>query len=269
MFELCSQPTEGIIRNIPARVIGKLTGKRHFYKTLRDAAELEYIPPTYLDSKEVPIFTDQLYFLKGNAGSRGEQVTAFTSYHELKATALTLKPKSYVIQQGIADLDLRAGCKYTLRVFVLQLADGRAFIYRRILGIQHTRKYDKTSTSHRIQIDHSKSTFFDASVHFERIIPVLVKTYGPFQDQIQYDGASYHLFGLDFLLDGSLKPWYLEINSFPNTSSFVADEREDLLVHLFLDFYHLVVSPRVSGSLEQHGNFQQLPFYVKKPAPSN
>jgi len=256
----------GRIANISVTETSQYCSKRRFYRILAQHQKTQHIPLTYLRLEDLPSpLPAGVWFLKKAQGSRGEAVYCFTDYAALEAKAEELGVGSYVIQKGVERLDLMAGRKYTLRVYLLQLGDGRYFVYRRIVGIQHKRRYSATCSDYETHIDHKGATRFDlAATHpyydllFERILRVCAETFPAFQHQRDIAPSSYHLYGLDFLIDEDLRPWFIEMNGFPNLDSVVDDVREEILVDLFSDLHDLVIAPRLHGSEERIGSFARV-----------
>lgn len=260
-FSYGTRPT-GRIRNLPVNITAHYCSKRNFYLLLQRYNRIRHLPTTYTDLSDLPTpLPPGLWFVKKARGSRGEAVYCFNDAAKLKQKVLELRDEPYVIQQAVADLDLIEGRKYTLRVYLLQLDDGRVFVYRRIVGILHRKAYSANCANFSVQVDHRGATRFDFAHHphyqliFERIVAVCRECFDCFRQTINLDGARYHLYGLDFLVDENLRPWFIEMNGFPNLDSTVNDVREQILLELFNDLYGLVIAPNFFGEQERKGGF--------------
>lgn len=261
-FSYCTRP-EGNVRNLPVTVTRTFCTKRRFYQLLKRHQCIDDLPTTYLSVRDLPTDTsDDVWFVKESVGSRGEAVYCFRDLASLQEKVDSLKPLSFVIQKGVSRLDLLDNRKYTLRVYLLHLQDGRVFVYNRIVCIQHRLPFDPTSCDHEVHVNHKEADRFDLEethphfdLIFDRIVEVCARNFACFRKDINMKHTDYHLYGLDFLIDQDLRPWFIEMNGFPNVGSTVDDPREGILVDLFTDFYHLVVAPKLFGASEEVRNF--------------
>lgn len=246
----------GRIHNIPSYNTGVYCNKRSFYLLLRKNGLTEYIPPTYLNTLELPQKINGIWFVKKKTGSRGEEVYCFKNKSDIESFVSTLKPNSYIIQQGVKNLDLMDDCyKYTLRVYLLQLRDGRRYLFPRIVCIKHSKPFTENKDNHDIHVNHKNAERFDfhkvhpfANKIFENIKKACKYSFTCFADLLVRSESDYHIYGLDFLIDKDHKPWFIEMNGFPNLSSYQKDDREEILVDMFNDLYDFIIFPYISNN---------------------
>lgn len=262
LFSYALRPVAGF-RNIPIRWANKYTAKVEFSQQMKCLGIERVIPPTYEDLDDLPdIASGELWFVKESLNSRGRGITPVRSLHDMKVAASRLPKGSYVLQQGVTNLDLYKGKKYTLRVYILQLPDGRVWVYRRIVGIQHKLEYDRSTASHDIHVSHTGAQRYDFEaehpkykVIFDRIVQATKEVFGAWRGQMDFNGAGYHFYGADFLVDRNYNVWLLELNSFPDVSSKQEDVRHAILVDFFTDLYRLVIAPATTGATPVLGKF--------------
>ena len=239
------------------------TAKLEFARLMKKFGVERAIPPTYESVDEVPpIASGELWFVKESVSSRGRGVTAVRSLSEMKQVVATLPPASYVLQKGVENLDLYQDKKYTLRVYILQLPDGRVYVHRRVLGIQHKAAFDHNNANHDIHVSHTGATRYDfnathpkSSLVLERIFQATKEIFAPLRSQIDFKGAGYHFYGADFLVDRSHNVWLLEINSFPDVYSHAPDVRAEIITEFFTDLYRLVIAPATRQTVPVVGKF--------------
>lgn len=90
---------------------------------------------------------DKIWFIKYINGSCGQHILCKTT-EQLKSIEISNK---FIIQEGITNLDLYKGYKYTLRVFTL-IYDNKFYLYTGIKKRVHNEKYIKDSTNYSAQV---------------------------------------------------------------------------------------------------------------------
>ena len=111
----------------------------------------EKITPKIYSSSEELLQTkyenDKIWFIKYINGSCGKHIMCKTT-NDLKS--IEISPK-FIIQEGITDLDLHDGYKYTLRIFTL-IHNKKFYLYRGFKKRVHNEKYDKNSLDYSSQV---------------------------------------------------------------------------------------------------------------------
>ena len=128
----------------------------------------------------------------------------------------------FIIQEGITDLDLYKGYKYTLRVFTL-IHDKKLYLYQGIKKRVHNKKYDKNSLNYSIHVCGNQ--------YLERIPIYLDSTNDLFKKLIDHsllvknklkgiinhsDKYNYHLIGNDYLVKSDGSVILIEMNPHPD-----------------------------------------------------
>ena len=142
--------------------------------------------------------------------------------------ALSL-PKNHILQEGVKNLELIDGKKFTSRVYAL-LWNKACWLYHDGFVLVHGTQYTEDSTDYSIHIDHRGYHLPDSPVimeslrshpatshQWQRIRGVIEELTPALQDCInQSSRTSYTILGIDFLTQkgGDIK--ILEINTMPN-----------------------------------------------------
>jgi len=196
---------------------------------LLEAQGLSELVPITLDSvaaaRAVDLPANAVWFVKPVFGTAGKGMQCI-QHAQLETFEL---PAHYVLQQSVADLQLKNGRKFTTRIYLL-LTDSRVFLYRNGFTITHAKPYQPDSTDYAVQIEHagytdagsaitmtpgSRDTEFQAAFgvleSFARqLVPLLREcTQACGRDQ-------YLLLGVDVLLTAEPGVKLIEINTMPN-----------------------------------------------------
>ena len=117
-------------------------------------------PQIYTSSEELlknDYDKDKIWFLKYRWGCCGRHILLKTTY-DLRS--IEIGPR-FIIQEGMTNLDLYEGYKYTLRVFTL-LHDKKFYLYRGLKKRIHNEKYNKEELNYAAQVcgsNYSERTF--------------------------------------------------------------------------------------------------------------
>jgi hypothetical protein len=185
---------------------------------------------------------NKLWFIKYIHGSCGmNMICKRTS--DLRILQISDK---FIIQEGITDLDLHDGYKYTLRIFVL-IHDKKLYLYRGIKKRVHCKKYDVNSTEYNIHI--SGGSYKDRIPHYyedkDRVFCNIKKNLLELKKHIESfinktDKHLYILLGIDYVVTTDKNVILIEINTLPNLVNTV-EMNAEINIPLIEDSIHLII----------------------------
>jgi prolyl 4-hydroxylase len=237
-----------IARTVHRNVSNYIGDKRQFGREAkRVGIEGTVIPRTFESAVDAATVlgadpsASELVFLKGRFGTAGKEVVA---KHTKDLAAMTEGlPKHYIIQEGVKNLALFEGRKYTVRAYLVAHG-GALFISRFAFAIIHGTQYDAADASFETQVKHegymkkgskvilrpvldlnSKSLdgVFAGDSGGEKLMNALTaaaRLAGPMFDRIvestRLDKHRFAIMGIDAIpkADGSVR--FIECNSWPN-----------------------------------------------------
>lgn len=178
-------------------------------------------PQIYTSSEELlknNYDKDKIWFLKYRFGCCGRHILLKTT-HDLRS--IEISPR-FIIQEGITNLDLYEGYKYTLRVFTL-LHNKKFYLYRGLKKRVHNEKYDKKELNYASHVSGSN--------YSERIPLYLEKDEDLYQKLKEHsllvkeklkdfidetDEFKYLLIGNDYLVKEDKRVILIEMNPLPD-----------------------------------------------------
>lgn len=207
---------------IPRERTAALDNKASMARALMASGHTE--PRVYFQVEDVPAATDALWFVKSPHRSGGKGIAVVTT-----AQLLRFQGQDVIIQEAVQDLDLVAGHKYTLRLYVLAF-QGKLFLYPEGFAIVHGAPYQPGSRDPAVQFVHEGYLRADSPV---RLVPLseldgstarldaaaasLAEAFVVFTDRLKYERDNeYCLFGVDVLIRDQGSAVLVEINDRPN-----------------------------------------------------
>lgn len=190
---------------------------------------LSDLVPLTLDTaaaaRELNLPANAVWFVKPVFGTAGKGMQCIR-HEQLEAFEL---PQHHVLQQSVADLQLKNGHKFTTRIYLL-LTDGKVFLYRNGFTITHAQPYRADSTDYAVQIEHAGYTDAGSAVrmtpgsqdtHFQSAFGQLESFAGRLVPLLRECACAcgkdqYLLLGVDVLLTGENGVKLIEINTMPN-----------------------------------------------------
>ena len=158
----------------------------------------------------------------------------------------------FIIQEGVTDLDLYKGYKYTLRVFTL-IHNKKFYLYGGLKKRVHGEKYDKNSLDYSIQVCGSNYSerlpiYLNKSEELYQKLKehsLLVKD--KLKDFInETDETSYLLIGNDYLVKENKEVILIEMNPLPNLVN--SDEiNQKINIPLMKETINLVVNEQINN----------------------
>ena len=208
-------------------------------------------PQIYTSSEELlknDFDKDKIWFIKYIYGSCGRHIMCKTT-EELMS--IEISPR-FIIQDGITNLDLYEGYKYTLRVFTL-IHNKQFYLYRGLKQRVHGEKYNKNSLDYSIQVCGSNYSerlpiYLDKSEELYQKLKehsLLVKD--KLKDFInETDETKYLLIGNDYLVKEDKSVILIEMNPLPNLVN--SDEiNQKINIPLMKDTINLVVNEQINN----------------------
>lgn len=271
-------PRDSIIKLYELEKTNKMDNKRSFYLHLLERGITNNVPETFLSWEDVlkhcdknGIDSNRLWYLKHANSSEGKHVWCYNDINHLKTYAT--KPKmmdNYVVQLEVPRMKLIVGYKVTFRVYAL-IWEGRLYIYRRYVGKIHSRPYDTSLLESDRHIEcvvaNGKCLPFEGSkweyddIYFPTMKHVTRQVVGSFISELVDDPSEhknrYSLLGLDYIVDQDLKPWLIEINTYP----YLWDNNElfgEIKKNLLSDVYNFIIQPTLTDNPPQMGEFIRL-----------
>ena len=191
---------------------------------------------------------DKIWFIKYISGSRGKHIMCKTT-DELRSIEISSK---FIIQEGIMNIDLYQGYKYTLRTFLL-FHDKKIYLYRGLKKRIHDVKYDKKS------LDYSANVC--GSNYLERI-PIYLDCKDDLYIQLMEhtllmknkliyiindtDKYKYLLIGNDYLVKEDQSVILIEMNTLPDLNNS-EEINKKINIPLIKDTINLVVNNEINN----------------------
>ena len=181
-------------------------------------------PRVYFRVQDVPTDAASLWFVKTPHRSGGRGIAVVRS-----ADLGRFQGQGVIIQEAVQDLDLIAGHKYTLRLYVLAFR-GQLYLYADGFAVVHGAPYQPGSCDPAVQFVHDGYLRADSAV---RLLPLseldqtnarlqgcaatLSQTFAVFRDRLKHEREfDYCLFGVDMLIRSDGRAVLVEINDRPN-----------------------------------------------------
>lgn len=192
--------------------------------------------------------------------------------------------ESYIVQKYIRNPFLIGNKKFDLRLYLLitSIKPLKIWIHRsgfaRFSSVKYNSNHENISdnlvhlTNYSIHKKCSKQTnkwnvhslrLFLATQHgeettsllFGKIQNILLKTILSVEDKLINDSNCFELFGFDVLIDANLKPWLMEVNSFPSLTS-TDEEDKALKTQVIEDLFDVIdLENQLTGKEVKVGGF--------------
>ncbi len=209
------------VRCIDRKVLNPLDNKRDMYLKLQKMGRTSFLPPTFPYASQLSS-TDldprKLYFLKMIHGAGGKDVHPVKTLRDIRKI-VSGSLENYIVQEEVPNMMLHDGCKTTMRMYVC-IADGRVYLYDDGYVYLYKVKYDRDRLDLTIHNDIFNVRYepFSQQPYYDAVLPKLrsicKQTVTPFLRGPKKD--RFRILGIDFILDESLKPYLIEVNSYPN-----------------------------------------------------
>ena len=208
-------------------------------------------PQIYTSSEELlknDYDKDKIWFLKYRWGCCGRHILLKTT-QDLRS--IEISPR-FIIQEGMTNLDLYEGYKYTLRVFTL-LHDKKFYLYRGLKKRIHNEKYNKEELNYAAQVCGSN--------YSERIPLYLEKDESLFKKLKEHsllvkdklkdfinetDEFKYLLIGNDYLVKEDQNVILIEMNPLPDLVND-AEVNKKINIPLMKETINLVVNSHMEN----------------------
>ena len=237
-----------IYRLIDKDITDELNNKLRMGLLLNDN---EITPKIYTSSKDLVkdnYEKDKIWYVKYITGSCGKDITCKTT-DQLRS--FEIDPK-FIIQEGIMDVDLYQGYKYTLRTFLL-FHDQKIYLYRGLKKRVHNEKYDTKSLNYSanvcgsnyleripIYLDNKDNLYQKLKDHTslmkDKLRNIIDKT----------DKYTYLLIGNDYLVKEDKNIILIEMNTSPNINNS-KEVNEKINIPLMKDTINLVVNNEINN----------------------
>lgn len=240
--------TNGTIKLIEPAIYNDLESKSKLNGLVTDAGIHEVFPATYTRVADALAHRDpvNIWFIKPVhlSGGRGIRVI---SRDELAGFNL---PQFHIIQEGVDEIALIGGRKFTARIYVL-IWNKKVFMFNDGFVLIHGHKYTPGSTDYGIQVDHrgfqedkeggvTMEKLSDLNIHSHILVKGAraVQQLGPvFKEALEASSPlSYILLGIDLLVLKTSDIRFIEINAIPN---FIHSKKINQGVNIPL-FYHMM-----------------------------
>lgn len=240
--------TKQIYLLLDSSLISQLNNKTKMGELLYDE---KITPKIYTSSEELVkrnYDDNKIWFIKYIHGSCGRHIMCKTT-GDLKS--IEISPR-FIIQEGITDLDLYKGYKYTLRVFTL-LHNKKFYLYRGLKKRVHNEKYNKEELNYDAHVCGSKYSeiiplYLDKSEELYQKLKehsLLVKD--KLKDIInETNEYKYLLIGNDYLVKENKDVILIEMNPLPNLVN--SDEiNQKINVPLMKETINLIVNDEINN----------------------
>jgi len=260
-------PRRARIKTLGRKDIPRLDDKRRLYRALRKAGTAHLMPETWLShdtwTRDAP--PGRLWFVKAAHLSGGRGIECVADEAGIVA-ALGDIGSPCVIQRGVTTPALVDGHKFTIRAYVLWLADACPMLYGESLLILQPRPWDAADLDPEVQFRHRTVSYLSsdewapyASIH-AAMGPATTATLAAVEADLVARGEAgrYQLYGFDFLPDTDGKPWLIEVNAWPNFGWRERETQRGLKARLMADFA-AGMNARLEGRSPAWGRFSPLP----------
>ena len=233
-YETPPVTTNAAVQTLPRSIANGLGDKVTFARNIAEANLIDHATTTYFTKEEalsVGGNPDRIMFVKGRAGTRGEQVSCM-KFSELVNAEIK---NTHIIQEEIANPVLYYGRKVVFRYYIIPY-DNEIYISRHALVIVHGQEYDPASTEYKVHIQHNGNDneavriplnklpngreWFESITHLTRaLLPVLSKI------RRASSLFRYLIIGADAIPCADGKTRIVELNIYPNlTNPAMRDE---------------------------------------------
>jgi Tubulin-tyrosine ligase family len=249
-----TSPRPGRLQLFDRSATRAVGSKRSLYRHLRRGACLDLVPRTWLSLAEVrrdaPGAGTGLWFLKHSTRTFGGGMQCFRDVDALARFTEDVDMRYHLVQQGVASPCLLEGHKFNLRVYVVIVEGPDAFLFDDGVLSKRALPYEPLASDRNVHICASRrycdkvrfSEWHGYATVRPRIARSLTRVLACFSDAFKASGR-FQILGADFVVDESLWPWLLEVNTYPNLDTHRAVSTE-----LAEAFYDLAIAPRVSGT---------------------
>ena len=245
----------GTIDTFDSDLANVLDNKKSFFEQVRSSGLsglLSSLPETFLCIREIEDAADDgsLWFLKHNTGTEGKQVWCYQNKIQLAKFIGVLETEKYIVQREVPNIACILGRKFTLRVYILvvkEVGHFRAFVHPRVLGKLHPRRYTRDSTHRDVHVEcadeakriafegHEWSPYIEVEDRIHTLCADVATLFLRIGQTVKGGNKRYLLLGLDFLVsstEGGMKPWVIEVNTFPyiyDNDHFAAELKKTVL----------------------------------------
>lgn len=212
----------GSLTLIPRERTAALDNKASMARALMASGYTD--PRVFFRVEDVSADSEALWFVKSPHRSGGKGIAVVTT-----AELNRFQGQGVIIQEAVQDLDLVAGHKYTLRLYVLAF-QGKLFLYPEGFAVVHGAPYQPDSRDPAVQFAHEGylgadspvrllplSALADSAARLDAAAARLREAFAVFRDRLKYERHNeYCLFGVDILIRPSGAAVLVEINDRPN-----------------------------------------------------
>ena len=230
---------------IPRKITNIIDNKKTMYNTLLKNNLTDFLPKTYTDLKNInpEIFKyDKIFFLKKHNENGNKGVYVIKSLIEMN-NICNNKYEEYILQEEVPNMFLYNNkYKCVIRSYGL-IYDNNNYIYNDSKFDIYINEYSKTNTSNSIHNDEWNSVKhnnlinmpFNSKVFVE--IKNICNKLNIFFDSFNSTNR-FIILGYDFILDKDYKPYFIEVNAYPN---LLYSKEQPLKNKMLNDFAELVI----------------------------
>ena len=209
-------------------------------------------PNIYLSSEKIikeNYDSKKLWFIKYRYGCSGKSILCKTT-EDLKSIEIS---ENFIIQEGITNLDLYQGYKYTLRIFIL-IHNQKLYLYSGIKKRIHNEKYCKNTLNYNIHVcggeyleriplylDINDDLYIKLKKH---LILVKNKIHHIIEQSDEY---IYSLIGIDYLVKTNQDLILIEMNPHPQILRNPEYVNEKINIPLMQDTINLIVNNKINN----------------------
>jgi hypothetical protein len=221
-----------------------------------------FLPKTYIDLKNLDkdVFdSDKIFFLKTDGGNGGTGVYAINTYEKM-IEIMQKKPLTYILQEEVPNMYLDNGYKSTIRIFIVITEELKIYIYKEGKVHIHKEKYTKDDLSNIVHNAgyNSYYHYFTKMEYYNKVFNKL-KELSALSIKPFFENAkvldSYHIMGLDFILDKEFNPYLIEINTYLNLAPGT-EVVTDINTKMLEDFVTLYLEPKINNTQPRLGNWE-------------
>ena len=244
-----------VFKLIERRITNPLANKGQLAQLLQ-THQLEHLAPKTFFNVEQAIAYDapdsSLWFIKHIFGTGGKDMRCLRK-KDLKTIALE---KDQIIQEGVTQLSLLNGRKFTVRIYCF-IWNQKIYLYKNGFLVVHGADFDPNSTDYKVQIDHTGYHKSDGQVKlvplinyadYNRYYPLikeLVSNLQPILESTRHASSplDYTMLGMDVLLREDDSVRLLEINTVPN---FI--HSREIIERVNIPFFKAAISAMLGDS---------------------